>query len=76
MRALACAGVFLLFLLHLRRFDGGSSVNARAQYGWTVLMRAAASGKVDCMQVLLEAGADKDATSNVRRRFSLLLSRQ
>ena len=43
------------------------------QFGWTVLMRAAANGQVDCARMLLDAGANKDATSNVRRRSLRLL---
>jgi hypothetical protein len=41
-------------------------VFVHVQFGWTVLMRATANGQVDCARMLLDAGADKDATSNVR----------
>ncbi len=37
----------------------------------TALMRAAVSGHVDCVRLLIDAGADKDATSDVRCRSLL-----
>ena len=36
------------------------------QNGETVLIRAAADGKVDCVRLLLEAGANAEATRSVR----------
>jgi ankyrin repeat protein len=41
----------------------------RSQSGWTVLMYAARVGLVECVRLLLDAGADKDAENNVRRRL-------
>jgi ankyrin repeat protein len=38
-----------------------------AQYGETPLMWAAEKGHADCARLLLNAGADKEAKSNVRR---------
>lgn len=37
-----------------------------SQDGYTALMRTASRGHAVCVRVLLEAGAAKDATSNVR----------
>jgi hypothetical protein len=37
-----------------------------AQYGSTALMNAASGGHADCARLLLDAGADKNATDNVR----------
>ncbi len=34
--------------------------------GWTALMCAAIGGRTDCMRLLIDAGADKDAKSVVR----------
>ena len=39
---------------------------ARAQFGATALMRAADNGRADCMRLLLDAGADKNAKDRVR----------
>jgi ankyrin repeat protein len=36
-----------------------------AQLGYTVLILTAAHGHADCMRLLLEAGADKDARDAV-----------
>jgi hypothetical protein len=44
---------------------------SESQRGWTALMRAAENGRFECVRLLLEAGADKDARTNVRR-WSLL----
>ena len=38
------------------------------QNGFTALILAAASGHVDCVRLLIDAGADKDAMDDVRRR--------
>ena len=42
-----------------------------AQYGWTALINAAAYGRAECVRLLIDAGADKEAKTNVRR-WSLL----
>ena len=41
------------------------------QGGNTALLWAAGNGQLDCMRLLLDAGADKDAKSNVRRALSV-----
>ena len=41
------------------------------QGGLTALMCAAEDGHTDCVRLLLRAGADKEAKSNVRRRSLL-----
>jgi hypothetical protein len=43
----------------------------RSQHGHTALMYAAVSGHADCARLLIDAGADKEATSGVRRRSLL-----
>jgi hypothetical protein len=48
--------------------DCGESVS---QYGYTALMYAAVRGHADCLRLLIDAGADKDTKSNVRRRSLL-----
>ena len=40
----------------------------RAQGGWTALISAAVTGYADCARLLLDAGADKNATDQVRAR--------
>ena len=40
--------------------------HARAQGGKTALMRAASIGRADCVRLLLDAGADKEARNDVR----------
>ena len=37
-----------------------------SQFRFTALIRAAQAGHVDCMRVLLDVGADKDAKEYVR----------
>jgi hypothetical protein len=37
-----------------------------AQGGWTALIRAARFGHTDCVRLLLDAGADKEAKDHVR----------
>ncbi len=44
----------------------GRHIGRRAQYGRTVLMYAAGEGREDCARLLLDAGADKNATNKVR----------
>ena len=36
------------------------------QNGWTALMNAAANGKLSCLELLVEKGADLNAKNNVR----------
>ena len=43
----------------------------QSQFGWTALIWAAANGHVDCVRLLIDAGADTDASDNVRRRSLL-----
>jgi hypothetical protein len=52
---------------------GRRGAMARAQHGSTALIRAAATGHVECVRLLLEAGADKDAACKVRGRFDLVM---
>jgi hypothetical protein len=42
-----------------------------SQYEMTALMRAAENGHADCLRLLIDAGADKEARNNVRRRSLL-----
>ena len=46
-----------------------------SQYGRTALLLASENGHAQCVRLLLDAGANKNATANVRPRFaaSLLL---
>jgi hypothetical protein len=44
------------------------AVAHNAQYGSVALMYAAREGHADCVRLLIDAGADKDASNNVRRR--------
>jgi ankyrin repeat protein len=37
------------------------------QDGWTALMYAAQDGRAECVRLLINAGADKEAKDNVRR---------
>jgi hypothetical protein len=48
--------------------DTGES---NSQDGFTALIRAATSGYAECARLLIDAGADKDAKENVRRRSLL-----
>jgi ankyrin repeat protein len=41
----------------------GAVVEAKDNHGWTALMYAAENGHVDCVRVLLNAGADMEAKS-------------
>ena len=43
--------------------------NIRAQFGQTALMFAAREGHADCVRLLLDAGADKNAKCNGWVRF-------
>ena len=45
---------------------GGLLGKTRAQKGITVLMHAAAKGHTECARLLLDAGADANASANVR----------
>ena len=46
-----------------------------SQRGWTALIYATQSGRVDCVRLLLGAGADKDAKDEVRVSCESLLLR-
>ena len=48
----------------LRSGDGGSLMR-QMQSGRSVLMHAARLGHIDCVRVLVEAGADKEAKDKV-----------
>jgi ankyrin repeat protein len=48
-------------------------MNLRAQEGWTTLSLASLNGQTDCVRLLLESGADKDAKNNVRCVFSFCM---
>ncbi len=37
-----------------------------SQYGWTVLILATYHGRVDCAQLLIDAGADTEVKDGVR----------
>lgn len=50
----------ILFLLY------GVSLSMYVQYGETALMKASENGHTATVQVLLEAGADKDVKNDVR----------
>ena len=43
-----------------------SVVSSHAQFGFTALIGAAGGGHSDCVRLLLDAGADKNATDEVR----------
>ena len=51
----------------------GIGASQRSQGGWTPLIRAARHGHMDCTRALLEAGADKEAKTNVRDLMQLKL---
>ncbi len=46
--------------------NGPSQLNIFSQFGQTMLMRAAEKGLANCARLLLDAGADKNATNKVR----------
>jgi hypothetical protein len=52
-------------------FDLKVAFEQLAQGGWTALILAARWGHTDCVQLLLDAGADKNAADNVRGRSFL-----
>jgi hypothetical protein len=60
-----------LFLL-CRAYDvGGIFENGgkfELQDRWTALICAVANGHADCVRLLIDAGVDKDAKDDVRRR--------
>jgi hypothetical protein len=47
---------------------------SNSQSGWTALINAGYMGRADCVRLLIDAGADKDARNNVRRRCLICLS--
>ena len=67
---ISCVGC--LPLTYLIAFMPCCCVGGVSQYGYTVLILAADHGHADCVRLLLDAGADKNAKGNVRRRRSLL----
>jgi ankyrin repeat protein len=42
-----------------------------SQDGWTALMWAAAKGHAECVRLLIDVGADKEAQCDVRFGFSV-----
>jgi hypothetical protein len=58
------------FFLSIFVCDDGSAVSG-SQCGYTALMEAAQWGHAECVRLLIDAGADKDAKDNVRRRSRL-----
>ena len=43
------------------------AVKKFTQFGSTALFTAVVNGQADCLRLLIDSGADKDATDNVRR---------
>ena len=58
----------------LRRLSGFHILAhlARAQNGWTALIWTALNGKADCARLLLDAGADTNATNEARASAGVL----
>ncbi len=51
--------------------NGGGAADcgeSDSQFGSTALIYAAACGHADCVRLLIDAGADKEATADVRTR--------
>jgi ankyrin repeat protein len=48
-------------------------IGAKAQNGKTALISASENGHVECARLLLDAGADKDAKTEVRGVFVCLI---
>jgi ankyrin repeat protein len=46
-----------------------------SQSGWTALINAGYMGHAECVRLLIDAGANKDARNNVRRRCLICVSR-
>ena len=60
-------GMPILSILHVYRAAHRlMPACARSQGHWTALICAAMNGRTDCARLLLQAGADKDATERVR----------
>jgi hypothetical protein len=51
--------------------DAWSGSEYDAQDGSTALMNASWKGRADCVRLLIDAGADKEARNNVRGRSLL-----
>ena len=60
------------FVQRRRSCDCGGESDS--QSGYTALIEAASRGHADCVRMLVDAGADKDARDNVRRRSLLCYS--
>ena len=58
--------------LHVCAWFAYSAAAAAAQYGWTALSMAAENGHADCARLLLDAGADTEATTNVRATCGMM----
>ncbi len=63
---LYCARAVFVRMRFFSLWSGAFGAFQRFQGGWTPLIRAARSDHMDCTRVLLEAGADKEAKTNVR----------
>jgi len=60
--AVASKGDVEMIKMTERLLDGGAQVNARNNYGWTALMKAASAGRSDVVKLLYEHGASVNLT--------------
>jgi hypothetical protein len=58
-----CFSIFLFVRWRWRCVRGGKFVY---QIGWTALMCAAERGYIDCIRLLIDAGAETETKCNVR----------
>ena len=70
-----CASVFIVCVVvvvvverHRVRFRVRALEKLFAQRGWTPLICAAENGHADCVRLLIDAGANKNAKNRVRDR--------